>query len=163
MSAQTTGMPFGITIERDSNGSVTLSSELIQQFTEDQERPAGPVAKASADAIESLLMAMAGEGFDMTDSRLWRALEASVEGIANNMDDEPASRVVISVDGGLVHQVMVDGLVEVMVVDHDIEGSDQYVEHTDAEGKAEEVIVFGVEAEVMPEEVECYFKTLNAE
>jgi len=163
MSAHTTHLPFDISIEKNSSGSIELSSNLVLQFIEDQDRPAGPFAKASADAIESFLMAMAGEGFDMTDSRLWRALETSVEAIANNMGEEPTTKIAVILDGGLVHEVIGDGDVEVYVVDKDIEGSSDYIEYEDESGLTEEACISQHSVEINPVLVSNVCEALNKE
>lgn len=43
------------------------------------------IGRVRADVLESFLLALACEGFDITDDRLQRALETSVEAIGNRL------------------------------------------------------------------------------
>jgi hypothetical protein len=75
-------LPFGIVIE-SSNGASHISSDLLSQF-QDEDLLEDSRPQVAADALESLLLAMASEGIDVHSDKMQRAITTAVESIANN-------------------------------------------------------------------------------
>lgn len=73
-------LPFGIQIQVYPESSSTIRSNLAHELGE------GAQAKASADAIEALLLAMAGQGIDVGSAAMATAITTAVEAIANHLD-----------------------------------------------------------------------------
>ena len=63
---------FNVVINIDENGGGTITSDLVHGF----------------DQIESLLLAMACAGIDLTGHAMLDALEAAVDACMNNEEDE---------------------------------------------------------------------------
>lgn len=82
-------LPYGITVDTNGDGGVSMSSSLVDQFKLD-DLPPGPRAEASADAVESLLQALAGAGVDLNSPQIHEALTTAVEAIAGNLPDDDA-------------------------------------------------------------------------
>ncbi|HTN48851.1 MAG TPA: hypothetical protein VMK32_05420 [Burkholderiaceae bacterium] len=81
---QTTHLPYGIIIERDSEGNAYLSSDLHDAFVdEDDGEEARMYGHIAADAMEGLLMALVAAGVDLNTSAAQVAVETAVEGLAN--------------------------------------------------------------------------------
>ena len=116
-----TKLPFGMVISVTGKGA-TMSSELVQEFA-DQDTEGPSYAKTAANAMESLLVALAAAGVDMADPRIAEAVNNAVEAVSQNLDDEPeVPTVAVFVDGGLIQNVVSNGKVEVIKVDTDLEG-----------------------------------------
>lgn len=79
---KTFNLDYGIRIEVAA-GSGHITSELRTEF-DDPDHP--DQASPHADALESFLCALACEGIDLDDSRVTRALNTTVEAIANNLE-----------------------------------------------------------------------------
>jgi hypothetical protein len=63
-----------------------ISSSLADQlYDEDDDESTQASCKGAADGIESFLLALACEGVNVCTPEFSRALETTVEGIANNM------------------------------------------------------------------------------
>lgn len=78
-----TSLPFGI--EYSVNGGcASLTSLLSVQFTLDGELD--EVGKATADAMESLLLAMVAEGIDIRRPKFARAITSAVEFVSNKLE-----------------------------------------------------------------------------
>jgi hypothetical protein len=78
-------LPFGIVVEAHE-GSASITSLLADQFADPaDDETSAQAGKASADAIESLLMALAAEGVDIHTNQFSRAITTAVEAIANNL------------------------------------------------------------------------------
>jgi hypothetical protein len=77
---------YGITVTVDDNGLGGISSELVSQFsldgdTEEQQE----VASAIADSLESLILAHACAGIDVSSAPYVEGIQTAVEAIVNNM------------------------------------------------------------------------------
>lgn len=77
------GRPSIIQIDVSGDGGAAISSELVDLLSDGTP---DVKAKVAADAIESLLLAMAAEGINMEDARIARAIGTAIESIGNNMD-----------------------------------------------------------------------------
>jgi len=79
-------LPFGIVVA-SHDGGASITSLLADQFAgPDDDETCAKAGKASADAIESLLMALAAEGIDIHTNQFSRAIATAVEAIANNLN-----------------------------------------------------------------------------
>lgn len=161
MINQIVNLPFGITVTSKENGSASIHSELVRQFTEAGCKP-GPVAGSVADGIESLLLAMASAGMDMADPKLSKALNDAVEGIGNNLRDEVASTVVVFVDGGLIQDVVCDGEINVITVDTDLDGYDgETFSFKDSDGTFTEACGGRAAINILPDLVESVIRGVD--
>lgn len=89
-------LPFGIEVIQGGPGNVSLTSKIADEFKDDGHLDAA--GKASADALESFLLAMASQGIDLTDYRIVTALEDAVGAIAQNLDADPENEIQDVVD-----------------------------------------------------------------
>lgn len=76
--AGTQELPFGIQV-----GEGFISSTLGREFEDDG--VVDDVGQASADALESFLLALHMEGVSLDDPRISNALKTAVEAIGNNL------------------------------------------------------------------------------
>jgi hypothetical protein len=85
--AETYRLPYGIEVQCDAGGG-SLSSSLAQEFIDESEPDDTGLeiarGEAAADAIESLILAMASEGYDVSSGAFVRALDTSVHQIAEH-------------------------------------------------------------------------------
>lgn len=86
-SAKVYELPFGVRIQTTSDGGVQMSSTLSEQFMA-EEGYLDEKAQACAEALETLLRAMACAGVDLDDPKIKAALESAVHSIAGEMDYE---------------------------------------------------------------------------
>lgn len=81
-------LPFGIELVCQG-GAGHLVSSLAQQFIDDSEQDHTGIevarGEAASDAMESLILAMAGEGFDVSNAAFVRALSTAVCQTGNNL------------------------------------------------------------------------------
>lgn len=124
MSKIQVNLPFSTRLCLDGEGGGTVSSELVQEFA-DQDVPGNTYAKVAADALESLLLALACAGVDMSQPKIETAVINAVEAISQNLGDEPATTVVVVVMGGLVQNVISDGEIKAIIADHDTDGAQE--------------------------------------
>lgn len=83
---ETQALPYGIEIRVVAGGG-TLDSDLYSELVmDDDSDDVRGRAKASADAIESFLLAMACAGIDVASPQMKTALVATVEAIGNSLD-----------------------------------------------------------------------------
>lgn len=80
-------LPYDIVIGTTGDGGIALSSDLVNQFTLEGEAP-GSEEIASADALESFLLALAGEGVNLGGPKIKCALQTAVGAIAGNLPDD---------------------------------------------------------------------------
>lgn len=76
-------LPFGIKIATESGNASLVMSGLAEELKADE---TDAVGQAAVDALESFLLALAAEGVNLTQPGVKRALETSVEAIANQLD-----------------------------------------------------------------------------
>ena len=78
-------LPFGISIAHEQGGA-SISSCLASQFNlEDGTEVENAEAQAAADGMESLILALAAEGFNVSGSAFIRALETAVASTGENL------------------------------------------------------------------------------
>jgi hypothetical protein len=71
-------LPFGISIS-NHQGEASISSSLAQQFRlEDGTDIENAVGQGAADGMESLILALAAEGFNVSGGSFIRGLETAV-------------------------------------------------------------------------------------
>jgi hypothetical protein len=73
-------LPFGIQIHAYPEGGGTIRSGLTHELGKSVR------AKASSDALEALLLAMAGQGIDVGSAQMQAAVTTAVDAIANHLD-----------------------------------------------------------------------------
>ncbi len=61
----------------EKNGVGTIKSDLKEQFCDSE-------GQAQIDALESFILALACEGYDISEPRFARAIQSSLDAIANN-------------------------------------------------------------------------------
>lgn len=81
-SSRVLHLPFGIRITVDPSGDGELESNLFQEFREDDEPSEDAVARAGADAMEGLLLALACAGIDLETAACREAIVTAVESFA---------------------------------------------------------------------------------
>lgn len=81
----TIALPFGITIDVSGEDALLLSSDLREQLVDDADEDGGVHGEIAANAVEALLLALAAEGVDLTGPGAQRAVETTIEAIANNL------------------------------------------------------------------------------
>lgn len=84
-------LPYGIRIDFHDNGTTGISSGLLREFAGDDSVSAGDTepdiaAKAAAGAMESLLLAMAIYGVDLSGKEIVYAIKMAVESVVSRMD-----------------------------------------------------------------------------
>lgn len=80
------GLPFGIEIRCNPGAGGSLDSELVEEFSKcGYGKEADAMAKASANAIESLLLALACAGVDLSTPAISSAIEVAVEKVASEL------------------------------------------------------------------------------
>jgi len=86
MDIQENDLPYGIRYRLAGGPPGELTSELYEQLKHpDLEHDHD--AEVSADALESLLLAMACEGIYLRSDRMVAAIKTAVEAISNNMSE----------------------------------------------------------------------------
>jgi hypothetical protein len=82
---------YGITVTVEDNGAGVISSNLKEQLYDYEEgHYSGMVssekvmAEAQAHALESFILALACQGYDVSEPRFVKALQSSLEAIVNN-------------------------------------------------------------------------------
>jgi aminoglycoside phosphotransferase len=87
---------YGITVTVEDNRAGEITSELKKQLIDHEDdfstyitkngisAPQEAVAEAQADALEAFILALACEGYDISEPRFVKALQTSLEAIANN-------------------------------------------------------------------------------
>ncbi len=78
-------LPFGISISNHQGGA-SISSSLAQQFRlEGGTDIENAVGQGAADGMESLILALAAEGFNVSGGSFIRGLETAVASTGNNL------------------------------------------------------------------------------
>lgn len=88
-------LPFGIHITLDGKGSGNIHSDLRAALTSDEDSSTGRrLTLASCDAVESLLLALACAGVNLSTPAACAAVNASIEAIGQSLFDKgrPTSR-----------------------------------------------------------------------
>lgn len=81
-------LPFGIQITLDGKGSGNIRSDLRVALTNDEDSPTVRLLTlASCDALESLLLALACAGVNLSTPTAYAAVNASIEAIGQNLYD----------------------------------------------------------------------------
>ena len=78
---------YGITVTVGDNKAGEITSELKEQLMPNAEECTPDVievAEAHTDALEAFILALACEGYDVSEPRFVTALQSSLEAIANN-------------------------------------------------------------------------------
>ena len=84
-SSRTFILPFGVRITVDHSGNGELESNLFHEFM-DYDGPTGDaVARAAADAMESLLLAMACAGIELEMAAFKEEIQSAVESMASQL------------------------------------------------------------------------------
>lgn len=89
MDVQENELPYGIRYRLAGGPSGDLTSEIYEQL-KDPDKEHDHDAEVSADALESLLLAMACEGIYLRSDRMVSAIKTAVDAIAQNLDDSPS-------------------------------------------------------------------------
>lgn len=82
-SQRTFQLPFGIRITVDPSGNGELESNLFHEFLDYDGLIEDAAARAAADAMESLLLAMACAGIDLEMAAFKEAIQTAVESMAS--------------------------------------------------------------------------------
>jgi nucleoside-diphosphate-sugar epimerase len=88
-SMKTVNLPYGIVIGTPTNsegGGIIVSNLAMELLGDDNVDEEDLEVKSISDAIESLLLAMASNGIDMTDPRISKSIVDSVEALAQKME-----------------------------------------------------------------------------
>lgn len=77
-------LPVSVTVNDDNSG--TIESQLKEQLCDALHRssPGYKHAAAQADALDSFILALACEGYDVSEQRFSRALQTSLYAIINH-------------------------------------------------------------------------------
>jgi hypothetical protein len=82
---------YGITVTVGDNGAGVISSKLKSQLFDYEEGHCSGmvssekfVAEAQANALESFILALACQGYDISEPRFVTALQSSLEAIVNH-------------------------------------------------------------------------------
>lgn len=78
-------LPFGINIAVYPSGGGSLESNLVDELRNYDDPKKDALARAAADAIESLLLALACAGFDLETAACKEAIATAVESAANRL------------------------------------------------------------------------------
>lgn len=100
-------LPYGIVIETAPSGAATLTTsslgrELVAEAVRQDSFEAGAV-----QGIERLLLAMAAAGLDVSDARVVRALETTVEALGNEVTHEPEAILTANAADGMKRVIAV--------------------------------------------------------
>ena len=83
-SPRTFQLPFGIRITVDPSGNGELESNLFHEFRDYDQPSDDAAARAGADAMEGLLLALACAGIDLETAACKEAILTAVESFAND-------------------------------------------------------------------------------
>lgn len=78
---------YGITVTVEDNRAGEITSELKKQLIDENEPGTFneiELGEAQADALEAFILALACEGYDISEPRFVKALQTSLEAIVNN-------------------------------------------------------------------------------
>lgn len=78
-------LPFDINITVHPAGGGSVESNLLDELRDYDDPKEDAVARAAADAMESLLLALACAGFDLETAACKEAIATAVESAANRL------------------------------------------------------------------------------